>query len=357
MSLAGTIYQFFPGYIDHIVPLSSILNIPLIITEKEISDLIKKFYPKTKTILYDDYLTYCPFLLSKFKIIFTCQLYYSDPIANTLLNSCSNNYTTIWLPHGNSDKGHENGIFQTLEKEKITLVYGNQMLDTFKKQKVYDKIKHKIIVGNYRKYYYQQNKSFYSKIIQREIKKKLPENNLTILYAPTWEDYEDNGSYHDAISLLLEKLPDNYNLIVKPHHNTYLRYYSKMMMLHNRFENQKNIIFLKDFPAIYPLLDFSDIYLGDMSSIGYDFLYFNKPMFFLNNKIKDSKKNPSLYLFRCGIEILPSQYSTIYDIIDEKTKSDHQFKNIRKEVYTYAFGKVPNFKSLKKKIISIHNEG
>ncbi len=47
----------------------------------------------------------------------------------------------------------------------------------------------------------------------------------------------------------------------------------------------KNVVLIEDFPLVYPLLAATDIYLGDVSSIGYDFLMFNRPMF-LSNKLQ-----------------------------------------------------------------------
>ena len=353
MKLAGSIYHNFPGYLDHIAPLCSLLDIPFVVTEKEFDELIKKFYPDLKGVLHDNYLTYCKFLFSNYAAIISCQFLYSDPVSLTLIDMHCNKYKLIWIPHGNSDKGHHTEIFKPLEKEKITLVYGQKMLDTFKEQAVLDKIPYKFIIGNYRRHYYLKHKPFYNKLIKDEISSKLSSRKKTILYAPTWEDYENSGSYHDVITTLLETLPDDFNLIVKPHHNTYLKFIGKMIRLHSLYEDHPNILFIKDFPTIYPLLDFVDIYLGDMSSIGYDFLTFNKPMFFLNTNSKNSKKDPSLYLFRTGIEIRKDQYSKIYEIIAKNIEKDQKFTEIRKEVASYTFGNLPDFAKLKKDLQKI----
>ena len=350
MNFVGTIYHFFPGYLDHIVPLCSLLDIPVVVTEQTFAEQIKKYYKNVDVILHENYLTYCQFLVNNYKIIFSCQLLYSDLVSMALLKMNSNDFTIIWLPHGNSDKGHESEIFKPLEQEQVALVYGNKMLDAFKKQNVYNKIKNRIKIGNFRQHYYQSHKPFYDEIINREIKNKLAPNNKNILYAPTWEDYENNGSYNDAISTLLENLPDDFNLIVKPHHNTYLKFNANMIRLHGKYENHPNVLFIKDFPTIYPLLDFVDIYLGDMSSVGYDFLTFNKPMFFLNTNTRDSEKDPGLFLYRCGTEIKPSQYANIYNIIREKIKTDDTFTPIREEISKYTFGELPDFENLKKEI-------
>jgi len=353
MNLAGSIYHHFPGYLDHIAPLCSLLDIPIIVTEKEFDELIKKFYPDLKVILHENYLTYCRFLFSNFETIISCQFLRSDHATMTMVQMHSQTFSLVWVPHGNSDKGHHSEIFKPLEKEKITLIYGQKMLDAFKSQKVYDKIEHKFVTGNYRKHYFLKHKSFYDQIIRNEIASKLSLGKKTILYAPTWEDYENNGSYNDVITTLLETLPDDFNLIVKPHHNTYLKFTARMIWMHGQYENHPRILFLKDFPSIYPLLDFADIYLGDMSSIGYDFLTLNKPMFFLNSNYKDVKKDPSLFLFQAGVEIQPSQYSKIYEVISGKIENDHKFAKIREEIASYTFGELPDFKELKNQLCSI----
>lgn len=353
MKLVGSIYQYFPNYIDHIAPICSLLDIPIIITEKEFDELIKKFYPDLNVILHEDYISYPKFLFSNFNTIISCQFLYSDYNCVALSDLHSPNYSYIWIPHGNSDKGHHSKIFKPLENEKITLVYGKQMLDAFKKQKVKDKIKHIFTIGNFRRHYHLKHKAFYDSLIKAEVGKKLAKGKKTILYAPTWEDYENNGSYHDVITTLLETLPEDFNLIVKPHHNTYLKFAARMIYLHSLYEDHPKILFLKDFPPINPLLDFVDIYLGDMSSIGYDFLTFNKPMFFLNRNSKNKKNDPSLYLFKAGIEIKPEQFSKIYETISTYIEKDNNFKKIRKEIDTYTFGQTPDFKELKDELSKI----
>lgn len=90
--------------------------------------------------------------------------------------------------------------------------------------------------------------------------------------------------------------------------------------------------FLKAFPSIYPLLEYTDVFVGDMSSIGYDFLTFNKPMFFLN-----PCENKEAFLFQCGVEIKPNQYHDLYDIMKKELSKKDFFSPIRKKVYSYSF--------------------
>ena len=118
-----------------------------------------------------------------------------------------------------------------------------------------------------------------------------------------------------------------------------------------KYEMNDRVSFILDFPPIFPLLAISDIYIGDFSSIGYDFLGFNKPMFFLNQPKRDPKTDPGLYLYQCGIEIRPDEYPTIYDIIKKSLPQDSfLFGKIRKEIDEYTFGPRKSEELLKKEI-------
>ena len=76
-----------------------------------------------------------------------------------------------------------------------------------------------------------------------------------------------------------------------------------------------------------------------MSSIGYDFLAFDRPLFFLNQNARDPLTDPGLYLFRCGIEIKKKTIDKIYKSIDDFFQFElRPFSEVRKDVYSYAFG-------------------
>ncbi len=346
---AGVIYQHHLGYLDHLGPLCSLFKIPLIVSEEDIYQIAKKYYPKLKVHLLTDYVSFCKVVASAYSTIISCQFLYSDSLVYSMLQSYNKDLKLVWLPHGHSDKGWKSKIFTALKDEKTTLVYGQKMLDAFKKQNVLNKIPKKCIIGNYRQHYYEQNYNFYKKVFKNEIANKLDPAKKTIFYAPTWKDYEDNSSFEAITQTLIDGLID-FNLIIKPHPNTCLKMKIEIERLEDLSQN-KNIYFVKDFSNIYSILDFCDIYLGDMSSIGYDFLYFNKPMFFLNNNNR-SKKDPGLFLFRSGIEIKPDQYPNIYQIIKKNIPLDSRFTKVRKKIYGDTFGKVPDFKILLQDIAS-----
>jgi len=348
---AGLIYGPDVHHLDHLGPLCSFLGIPLIVTEEKIASLAEKFYPELKVIL-TEVLTSPEYVVSHFDLLFYSipralfdeSFFFAEKLAGKRLH-------TIWCPHGNSDKGHEVFYMEALKKEEAALVYGKQMIEFLKRKHVFDQLKGHVITGNYRHLFYLRHKAFYERLIREKIDQKLPKAEKTLLYAPTWRDCEKSSSFFDAASPLLENLPSRYNLIVKLHPNLYLQEPLLVEEIALSYRKCPNILFVEDFPAIYPLLARADVYIGDMSSIGYDFLTFNRPMFFLNQNERSADEDLGLYLFRCGVEIKREDYSDIHARIDHYLRSEvHDFSEIRKEVYALAFASGKNLEELKTEI-------
>lgn len=348
---AGLIYGPELHHLDHLGPLCSFMGIPLIVTEEKIFALAKRYYPNLNAILFD-YLAIAEYLVSHFDAVF-----YSMPrdlfdevffFAQKLLQK---RIRAIWCPHGNSDKGASVFYFEALKKEEAALVYGKQMIDFLNRKEVFKQLKGSVITGNFRHQYYLQNQAFYDQLAEKEILAKLPSSKRTLLYSPTWQDYEKSSSFFDATIPLIETLHEDNNLIVKLHPNSLLQNEFLVEELIRKYEDKSNVLFLTEFTPIYSLLAHVDVYIGDMSSIGYDFLYFNKPMFFLNQNSREKT-----YLFRCGIEIKPEQYKNIHGIIADYFLYElRSFTEVRKEVYEYAFGHPKPLEKLKNEIIQLYS--
>jgi teichoic acid glycerol-phosphate primase len=351
--IAGLVYGPAQHHLDHLVPICYILGIPLIVTEESFVPLCRKYYPMAE-VLYIDYLNIANFLAQNYDIVF-----YSIPrdtfdeiffFAQKLLNK---RLLTIWCPHGNSDKGNNSYFMEALYKEEVALVYGKKMSDFLIQKGVFEQLKANIEVGNYRYTFYQEHKEFYHQILGQEITHNLPQSKKTILFAPTWLDSEKSTSFFQACPSLIEQLPEDYNLIVKLHPNLKSQANDKVDEILEKYTGNANVLFLTEFPPIYPLLDLVSIYIGDMSSIGYDFLIFEKPMFFLNQNCRDAKKDPGLYLYRCGVEIRPENYCQIYNIIKKHLPSDKiDFSYIRKQTYQYTFANEKSKKDLRQEILN-----
>ncbi len=342
----GLVYGFSYNHLDHIAPLCALINIPLIVTEVEMENLAKEFYPDL-TVFYFSYDTACAEIVKRFDIVLTCfpkNLFDSFFFLQEKL--LKKKLFTIWCPHGNSDKGHEIYFAEALKNESTVLVYGDQMLTFFEEKKALNPFCKTFYVGNYRLDYFLKNQSFYKRKIDFLFSKKLKKNNKTYLYGPTWEDQEGFSSQKIFLSSLLENIPDSINLVVKLHPNTFLSDDLSYERLYWKYETQENILFLKDFPSIYSILDKVDVYLGDSSSIGYDMLYFDKPMFFLNVK----GQNHELPLFECGHVFYENERKVVYSKINMLINDDSIFSSTRAKFYQDTFKSGINLDHLKNEI-------
>jgi len=338
---AGLIYGLQEHHLDHIAPMAALMEIPLIITEPHLEAIAIKYYPHLSTI-YFDYLEAGDRIVREFDLIISSMprdLFYQ--IVFVAENLRKKRVLNIYCPHGNSDKGHASQFMEGLSKEEIVLVYGQKMRDFMAEKGSYSQLYAAITVGNYRFDYYKKHVFFYKDLIQEEIASKFRNTYPTLLYAPTWDDAERSCSFHCTINSLIKQLPSEWNLIVKPHPNTI-----QTMDYCCSMENRKNILFLEHFPPIYPLLNFVDAYLGDMSSIGYDCLTFQKPMFFLNTNRRDPKTDKGLYLYRCGRVIAPEHMEKIFSVAGKGKECG--YTQIQREIYHYVFGDNTAFQKILK---------
>ncbi len=301
MRCAGLILDDSPHFLDHVAPFCALGGYPLLICEPELADFATKFYP-------DLDVRYVPFQeLEAPKWTISC---YSKSFLAA--NFPWKETKTLWLPHGNSDKGWHAPIFESLECD-VAFVYGQRMIDFMAEKGAFPKT---IRVGNFRYEYFRKHK-----LRETALEKKI------FLYAPTWDDYEDGNSFWKAFPTLAKQLPEDCHLWIKMHPNTMSRFGHKIEILIGKYERD-NILFLPNEPPIYPLLAKCTAYIGDMSSIGYDFLTFNRPMYFLNAK-------KFLPLHQCGKSIEAEAFDFVLD---------HSFLDQQRKLYEYTFDAKPKWK-------------
>jgi hypothetical protein len=343
-------------HLDHLAVICSLMNIPLMCIDDSEFDFASKFYPglDVRKIEYEDFKP--EYFINHYDVLFA-----SDPwdretfqaVYQKLEQQYQKQLRYVFCPHGFSDKGF---YFKECADEDILLVYGQNMLDQFKHHEVLERLHSYVMVGNYRLTYYKMHRQFYDHLVKDVIVDHFDKSRTTILYAPTWFDGEQSSSFFDAASILLDRLPSEYNIIVKLHPRLELDDIAQYYHIIGKYEDRPNILFLKDFSPVYPILAYADIYIGDMSSVGYDFLSFNKPMFFLTKGRQDSNSR-NAYLHRCGIEITPDQYEKTFQIIENNLRHDQEFfGKIREDVYHYTFGDEKSFSEIKKDIIEAYNK-
>lgn len=342
-------------YTDHLAVVCIIMDIPLLFLDDADYTLGKKYYPGLKASLQAYHQFNPEFLITNYDVLFMSDLWDKRSFHEKygpLEKKYNKTLRHVHCPHGFSDKGF---YLKKCANEDITLIYGQNMLDLLKHNGVFENLNQYVITGNYRFTYFNQHRSFYDELVLNEVFSRFAKKQRVILYAPTWMDLENSTSFFEAYAYLLDNLPGDYNMIVKLHPRLELDDTAQYYHIVGKYEGRPNMIFLKDFPLVYPLLAHTDIYIGDMSSVGYDFLPFNKPMFFLNQQKRNPKTDRGLYLFRCGVDIKPDAYPLIYRFLEANLSTDQErFSHIRKEVYDYTFGVERPFAEIKTDIIKAY---
>jgi len=333
-------------YTDHLAPICIMMNMPLLFTDAELAEKAKNNYPDL-TVDVVDWQTLSPtYLTEHYDVLYSSDLWTKERFKRNFTEAeqyYQKNMRYVHCPHGFSDKAF---WLSKCVEEDITLVYGKLMLELFERENVLDRLQDYVVTGNYRYQYYRQHRSFYHQLIDEEIYGKLSVGELNILYAPTRKDLLSATSFFSAIQPLLKTLPKKWNLIVKLHPNMVYDHLNDIFRVLRGDENTSNTLFLWDYSLVYPLLDKVDIYLGDTSSIGYDFLAFQKPMFFLNEENREP--NDDNTLFTCGTSITPKNYDKIYQIIEKQLPLEEKlFGEQRRLIYEKAFAPDKSFEQIR----------
>lgn len=356
MRAIGIYPSSFSHTIDHLVPLCQLLDIPILCTDPYMKEVIDIFYPPMQvyvdageeymldqalkgydTLVYTDH-----FRMHHGSFLFY-HYYFSGPARS------------ICALHGNSDKKRNLHWIEKFLDEDISLVYGEHMLEFMEEKGVRERLKKCITSGNFRYEYYLQHEPFFDAQVEKFL---FPKNEKkTILYAPTWTAPARNNvwrvdysGFFDLYPHVLEHIPKGFQVIVKLHPKILEYYQEEVDKIKERYQKREDIIFLEEMPLIYPLLKKVDIYLGDYSSVGYDFLCFNRPLFFITDGKRLPEQDKGVYLHSCGKSIAPDAYTKLYDIIEKYLQPD-PFEVKRREIYAYAFGAKKELGLLKQELL------
>jgi hypothetical protein len=324
-------------HLDQLGVIAHLMGIPLIVTEPETYEIAKKFYPQIEVIYIPIGDLSLDYLATHFDVIYQCGKFWALELLPLFQLLYQKRMRLVFVPHGNSDKGHSLDLSQFPLGHDIALIYGNQMEDQLKKTGEANQTQYFVKTGNLRLCFYHKYKDHFDRFANQLVFSHFNHSKPVILYAPTWDTKESPTSFFECTSHLIEQLKENYHLIIKPHPLLEENHPAHFHYLISKYENKTNVLFLKDFPAIYPLLEKTSIYIGDYSSIGYDFLSYDRPLYFLNTK-------GETLLQKCGVLI--EKIEGIKKILKKKD----QLSNLRQETYRYAFGEKPNLESVKENI-------
>lgn len=337
-------------HLDHLGVLSSILKIPLIVTDEKNYQCAQQFYPNLNVQLKNLDELSVQYLASNYDVIFETGKFFSAELKPLFELLFRKKMRFVFCPHGNSDKGHS---LQSHVEQDISLVYGEHLYDLLGHNGAIKKIQQIILTGNYRYPYYRCHQQFFDSLAEKFVFSKFQNDKPIILYAPTWSDKENPTSFFSAIDRLIKELRCSYNLVIKLHPFLFDDHIAHVLQIMARYEEHPGAVFLTDFPPIYPLLAKCALYLGDYSSIGYDFLAFDKPLYFLNPK-KNSIPPP---LHTCGLEIPTNEKIELDEFLNRTIEDSAQnFSEQRKKTYRYAFGEELSAETLRDKIFTCTNK-
>lgn len=349
---AGYMHRDEWHFVDHVGPICDLLGIPLIFFNEKDFALAKEFYPHFAAELHMQGLT-IEYLVSHYDYMVASGVMGRDRLKKKIQayeQKFHKTFRFIHCPHGFSDKI---AYLSFAVREDISLMYGQNHIDHIKALNMFDQLHSYVLVGNYRFSYYQKYQSHCDQITKEKIFNQFSNEAPYILYAPTWNDYDGASTFASFCTHLIKRLPDAYNLIVKLHPRILIEEASTCSQIIKECAHKKNVVIVDQFPLIYPILAKTDLYIGDASSIGYDFLTFNKPMFFLNKLQRDPFVDRRAYLLRCGTVVHPENFEDIFSIIEKSLPTDtQQFEETRAQVYAYTFGLERPLETIKRDILS-----
>ncbi len=316
--IAGYLQGNLEHHVDHLAPLCSLMGWPLIVTNEEIYKLAEAYYPDLTLHLWSP--LEAPFKVTEQfdTVVTTLPRISFDEIFFIAEAALRKRLKTIWLPHGNSDKGDVLPWMEALRDEEAAFVYGPKMVDFLREKNVH--IPHLISIGNFRYLYFKKHQSFYENLLN-----EMGLSSSFVLYAPTWRDAENSSSFEEHVDALIQQLA-YVRLVIKPHPNEL----EEIGVIQRQLRTQ--VQWVTHFPPIYPLLSRASHLIGDFSSIGYDFLQFNRPLIFLN-----SKKSAGKFLHAYGTTALPNE---LY--LDQLVHPSEKIEALK----TYTFGEESSWNTL-----------
>jgi hypothetical protein len=312
--LTGSTFQF----VDHIAPLASLAQMPLVVTDPDLRSLVEIYYPEIE-LRYLPYLAYqIRGLTQEFDLFFTCD-FWTEGMKKAFQSTAHHPIHFGFCPHGLSEKGFAFPSLQPYREQPIVLLYGELMKTMLETLGLLNSNSIYRYVGNYRFEYYRQHQNRLDQIVESQVFSKFTARRQTTLYAPTWQDFENSSSFFNHVQSITERLPTNQNLIIKLH--PLLERDHPALFHRLALEERGNLVILDQFPWIYPILERVDRYLGDYSSIGYDVLSRPRPMFFLPK----AHLGPTL-LQRCGHVLKPGEnpFDVSVDVDQELIKALYQ---------------------------------
>jgi hypothetical protein len=239
------------------------------------------------------------------------------------------NRFVIFTRHGTGDR--EYTFKKDLYDFDLVFIPSKKMYNQFKELNILKKLKSYLLV-DYSKFDYL----FYNK---DNPSLNIFDNDLPIiLYNPHY-DKKLSSFYKDSEKIIFTIVESGkYNVILSPH--PLVNIWFLLDRIKKRYPRSKRLH--KDWSSLHKVnfdyMQIADLYLGDVSSNVYEWLYFNKPIIFYNSHNIDWKNNPYYKFWELG-EVVTDQYQLI-DRLEKTFRVSDRYKGAREKMKAYTFGTI-----------------
>ena len=171
-----------------------------------------------------------------------------------------------------------------------------------------------------------------------ELERPAETGRTTIIYCPTWRKggISSLERFLDSPSTIA-RLAARYDLIVKPHPNLFnpdRQFFDQSIV--DRLQAVPGIILVRA-GNVMPWLARADLFIGDVSAAGYEWLYFGRPMIFLNPQPGVLERSGDVeavtYLWRCGD--VCDEMAALPAAVERNLDTDH-YERRREDLLRYS---------------------
>ncbi|HEY5938779.1 MAG TPA: CDP-glycerol glycerophosphotransferase family protein [Kofleriaceae bacterium] len=282
-------FATYSNHVDHLIPIAALVGAPLVVPDDASAAVVRQAYPPIEVVIAGDggiaRLGDARVILHSIRI--PRQLVIRHDTAHKRFVCC---------PHGWSDK---DWWLKWMALEDVFLSYGDATTQMLQGAGTWQLVHRHVLAGDYRFRYYQRNKAAFDAAAESELAPWSLRGRQTAIYAPTWQDLESASSLGTVLEPLIRVLPDDWNLIVKLHPFTTTAVATQVRETLRRIPGRGAV--LADHPLVLPFLARADVYIGDRSSVGYDYLCFDRPIVLMRSASRAASRYD--LLAACSTEI------------------------------------------------------
>jgi hypothetical protein len=332
-------------HVEHLAPWCAMLRMPLLVADHGALPAVAATYPgvaveRLRGVAFPaEPATLARALASRApRAVFYSDLF-SRKALRAMLGGARDAPRVVYVPHGFSEKRQD--WARGTAFQDVAVLYGQHAFDQLAALGVAGYLHHFIVAGNLRAAYHRAHAAHFRALLAPlGLDGAAPAR--TLLYAPTWRDAIGSSSFFKAFAAFVTGLPSGWRLIVKLH--PHLERDAATIDALASLCRGRDAHLVRASPLCYPFLDLADAYVGDMSSLAYDFLATGRPMFFANAAAGSPADAAGSRLFACGTVIAPERFGDLYRIVDEAWAHDaERFGPARAalEAYTHAPERAP----------------